>query len=213
MKNPFLRFTGALLVASTLFVALDTAVAGGKSSSKNDRDCRDSRNGRDERDDRDCPKTPTPTPVPVSGSVTLSPTGTIIVTENVVQVSAGYTAPANSGAVLKLLRDNVVIATVSIPASVTSGSSSFTIDVSALPAGLSTTVQAQLSYTTASTSGGGKDDDCDRNKSRSRGGRCDRDDDDDDDRCSGGSSSGSTTTTLLSGTLVIQKGDGGPASG
>jgi len=213
MKNTLIKYASALLVASTLFAAVDTATAGGKSSKSSNKDCGDSRGGRDDRDDRDdrgCSKPPTPTPVPVSGSVAMTPTGSIVVSGTSVQVSVAYTAPANSSAVLNLLQDNVVVATVSIPGATTSGSIAFTADISAVPINASTVLQARLSFTSASTSGGDdEDDDCDRDHNRSRG--CDRDrGHDDDHHCAGGSGSGGTTTTsLLSDTLTVLRSSGG----
>lgn len=222
MKNTLIKYASALLVASTLFAAVDTATAGGKNS-KSNKDCGDSRGGRDEhqgrggrddRDDRDCSKPPTPTPVPVSGSVAMTPTGSIVVSGNSVQVSVAYTAPANSSAVLNLLQDNVVVATVSIPGATTSGSVAFTADISSIPVNSATVLQAQLSFTSASASGGDdEDDDCDRDHHRRRG--CDRErghGDDDDDDCSGGSG-GTTTTSLLSDTLTVLRSNGGGQSG
>jgi hypothetical protein len=217
MKNNVIKYASALLVASSLFAAVDTATAGGKSSSKSSskssKDCGDSRGGRgdrDDRDDRDCPKPPAPTPVPVTGSVALTPTGTIVSADSSIVVSVAYTAPANSGAVLRLLQDNVVVATVSIPGSTTAGSIAFTADLSTVNG--ATTLQAQLSFTSSSTGGGDDDDDdCDRNRSRSRSRYgCDRDD---DDHCSGGGSGGSTTTTLLSDTLTVLRESGGGGGG
>jgi len=203
-----------------LLSAAGTATAGGKSqsSSKNSKDCGDSRGGRDDRDDRDCrndrdddrdddrncPKPPTP--VPVSGSVSLTPSGSITTSGASVQVAVPYTAPANSGAVLKLLKDGVVVATVSVPSNVTSGSVAFTVDISTVTG--ATVLQAQLTFNTTTTSGSSGGD-CDGRSGRGR------DCDDRDDRHCGSGGSTTTTTTLLSPTLTVnrQTNGGGGQSG
>jgi len=163
--------------------------------------------------------TNTPPPV-VTGSISITPVGTIVGIGTTISIVAPYTAPKNSTAQVTLFEDEVPIAVYVIPATSSAGNAVFSI---AVPSYLDVSVfQAQLTYTTTptSTSGGSSsndchgrrhkyDDDCGRSVRHYKCGRsCDDDDDDDD-------TGGTPVTTVLSSEflIVVRAGGGGGQSG
>lgn len=127
MKINFIKYAGAMLAAIMLLTVTDNVSAADKSST---------------------------TATTTSGSIGMTPSGSIISSASLIQIVVPYTVPANSGAVMKLLQNGRVVATVSIPGSVTANSIAFTLDLSGVTG--STTLQAQLSYNTTTTTTTGK---------------------------------------------------------
>jgi len=121
MKINFIKFVGAMLAAITLLAATGDASAAGT------------------------------TVTTTTASIGMTPSGSIISSTSLITIVVPYTVPANSGAVMKLLQNGRVVATVSIPGSVTANSIAFTLDLSGVTG--STTLQAQLSFNTTTTSG------------------------------------------------------------
>jgi hypothetical protein len=223
MKSQMLKYASLLLAAAMMLAAVDSASASNKKSSKHSRyDSRDrDRHGRDynhhdrNRDCDDDDDDGSGSPSGVTPAIGISPVGSVVITtENSITVQVPFTAPANSSAVIVLLKDGVPVGTFSVPANTTTGTSAFTVDLT----GINTAVfQAQLNFVT--TTGGDDDDDddkCDHRRSSHHGkkskghGDCHGDNDDDDDDDGGGTT---TVTTLLSDILTVTRQDGGPVSG
>jgi len=206
MKRQMLKYAGLMLAAAMTLAAVDSASASSKKSSKNnrydsrDRDCDRDRYDRDcdRRDrDRDCDDDDSGSPGTVAPAIDISPVGSVVTTSPTITITAPFTAPANSGAVVTLLKDGVPVGTFVVPTDATTGSAVFTGTL----VNPTTVFQAQLTFTT--TSGGDDDDDdCDRSggkyqkKKKGKGSKDCHDDDDED----GGTT---VTTTLLSGTLTV----------
>jgi hypothetical protein len=212
MKQQLLKYASLMLATAMVFAVADSANASNKKKSGHDgrNDCRDSREkdrdcDRDREHDRDCEDDDSGSGGVVAAGIAISPSGTIVTTDFVIAITAPFTAPANSDAVVLLLQDGATVGSFVVPAGTTTGTAAFT---AALNIASTTVFQTQLSFTSTTGGGDDDDDDCDgrrggrdegKRKGKNRAG-CHEDDD------NGGS--GTTTTTLLSDTLVVIQ-DGG----